>query len=339
MRSILWLMVIAALVPTIGSAADRAATAPSKAPSTAPSTVPSTVPSIAPSTPPAVVFDPGQVPTSQGYHFVLLKMSIGGKTMPFPCGVYLPPQFFSGTAPLPVVVSLHNKYAIGSDKADVLEDESLGFALTHDRYDGRATGTRPPNPSWLTKDAPFVAVIPECPGGYLWESPEMAPVIGALVDQAIARCRGDRERVYLTGFSYGGSSTWVIAAGLPNVFAAIAPIDGRATKLPLETVTKLRDTAVYMVVGGSDRDFLPEAQRMRDALAVLPHPNFVSRIMPGGNHFCYAMVYADPTFWDWLLAQRRPHERSAPPKSAPPKPAGTQPPGTQPPGKTRKESR
>jgi hypothetical protein len=284
MRSILWLLVIAALIPTIGTA-DQ--------------------PSTAPATAPAVRFDADQVPKTPGYHLVQLKLSIDGKTTPFPCGVYLPEQFFHGTVLLPIVVGLHNKVAIGSDRPDALVGEALGFSLTHDRYDGRATGSRPLNPDWLTKDAPFVALVPECPKGYLWESPAMATTIGLLVDQAIERCRGDRSRVYLTGFSYGGSSTWVIAAALPNTFAAIAPIDGRATTRPMDTVTKLRDTAVYMVVGGSDRDFLPEAQRMRDALAVLPHPNFVSRILPGGNHFCYAMVYADPLFWDWMLAQRR----------------------------------
>ena len=187
---------------------------------------------------------------------------------------------------------------------------------------GARRGQRPANPTWPSKGAPFVALIPECPAGFLWENPAMAAVIGQLVERAIDRCHGDRDRICLTGFSYGGSSTWVIASQLPDTFAAIAPIDGRATTRPADTAMKLKRTAIYMVVGGSDKDFLPEAQRMRDALSALPHPNFVSRILPGGNHFCYSMVYTDPLFWDWMLAQRRvPPDKISPhvtPKKTPP---------------------
>ena len=253
----------------------------------------------------AVEFNPADLPRSPGYHVIQLRLGLDDKWSAFPCGIYLPPAFFHGDDRWPVVVGLHNKVSIGTDRPETLSDESLGFFLAHDRFDHRATGTRPVKPIWLCRDAPFVGLVPECPGGHLWEDPEMASAIRLLIDRVIGVCRGDRDRVYLTGFSYGGSSTWVVASAMPDVFAAIAPIDGRATTRPVDTVTRLRRTAVYLVVGGSDRDFLPEAKRMRDALAALPHPDFVSRIVPGGNHFCYSTIYTDPAFWDWMLAQRR----------------------------------
>jgi hypothetical protein len=282
----------------------------------------STSPTMPATTRVAVEFDPADVPTTAGYHVVRLKLRIDDKPVQFPCGIYLPADFFKADAKLPVVIGLHNKVAIGTDQMHTLSDEALGYAMVHDTYDGRASGKRPANPTWPSKGAPFVALMPECPAGYLWESPVMAPVIGQLVERAIDRCHGDRDRIYLTGFSYGGSSTWVIASELPDTFAAIAPIDGRATTRPADTAAKLKRTAVYLVVGGADKDFLPEAQRMRDALSALPHPNFVSRILPGGNHFCYSMIYTDPLFWDWMLAQRRvPADKVSPhlvPKKAAP---------------------
>jgi poly(3-hydroxybutyrate) depolymerase len=48
----------------------------------------------------------------------------------------------------------------------------------------------------------------------------------ALVDHAKKRWRADPDRVYATGISSGASMSYRLAAALPGVFAAIAPVSG-----------------------------------------------------------------------------------------------------------------
>ena len=133
----------------------------------------------------------------------------------------------------------------------------------------------------------------------------MLGVLDQLIVQVTAAYKADPDRVYLTGWSYGGSMTWPVAVALSDRLAAAAPLDGRTPRNPVAAAAALRHLAVYQVVGGVDREFIPEAQRMVVALAAAQHPNFTFRVVPEGNHFCYALVYTDPTFWSWMLSQRR----------------------------------
>jgi polyhydroxybutyrate depolymerase len=50
--------------------------------------------------------------------------------------------------------------------------------------------------------------------------------VRALVDQAVRRWGADPDRVYATGASAGAAMSYRLAAALPGVFAAIAPVSG-----------------------------------------------------------------------------------------------------------------
>ena len=45
-----------------------------------------------------------------------------------------------------------------------------------------------------------------------------------LIDLAVATLGADPDRVYLTGFSYGGRGTYIIGLKNPDRFAALAPM-------------------------------------------------------------------------------------------------------------------
>src|SRR5690606_41304727 len=47
-----------------------------------------------------------------------------------------------------------------------------------------------------------------------------------MVEQVLTDYQGDADRVYLTGLSYGGFGTWIIASSNPEMFAAISPMFG-----------------------------------------------------------------------------------------------------------------
>jgi polyhydroxybutyrate depolymerase len=55
--------------------------------------------------------------------------------------------------------------------------------------------------------------------------------VRALVDQAKRRWGADPDRVYATGASNGAAMSYRLAAALPGVFAAIAPVSGALTDI------------------------------------------------------------------------------------------------------------
>ena len=219
-------------------------------------------------------------------------------------GLFLPPAYFKGNQPLPLILSLHNK-GLESNDGRGLEFEGLGAICARDAWDDRnaAATTRPANAMNLRTDAKFIAVMPQCYPGMSFALSPMPEIIAETIKEVSKAYRVDSRRIYLTGFSYGGTSTWQLAEAMPNQFAAIVPIAGRATAAPAITAATLKDVGVYLACGTAD-GMLPQVRAMRDALAAAGHARMVYREIMDGTHWCYAVVYTDPEFWQWLL--RRP---------------------------------
>jgi predicted peptidase len=276
--------------------------------------------------PPEVVvtLDDPQLPASPGYHLIQATARVGERKIPLISGLFLPRVYFQTQTPLPIVMTLHNRGLGHEHGTEGIAFEGLGMMLALDHPDSRGTGEKPAHPVNLRTEAQFIGLIPQCPRGYKWETPPMGRIMAELITQVAKAYHADEDRVYLTGFSYGGSSTWQLALQTPDRYAAIVPLDGRATAEPSQDVLKLKDVAIYLAVGGDDHDFLPESQRMDEALVAAGHSNLVYRIVPGGNHWGYTSIYTDPEFWTWLLAQHRKGEAATQP-TAPiaqgPKPA------------------
>jgi predicted peptidase len=244
-------------------------------------------------------------PSSPGYHVIHTTAEVGGRKMPLAYGVFLPPVYFTSHQPLPILVALHNGGSKGADGGTGLTYEGMGMLLSQDHPDDRGAGEKPANPVHLRREAQFIGLVPQCPEGCEWDTPPVPRLIDALIGQIAKAYGADETRVYLTGFSYGATFTWRMALALPHRFAAIVPVDGRATPDPARDALKLQDVAIYQVIGSDDAGFLPEAQRMRTALEAAKHPKYIYHVIQGGTHWSYAAVYTDPAFWTWLLAQHR----------------------------------
>ena len=80
----------------------------------------------------------------------------------------------------------------------------------------------PPKIVETKHDFPFVLVSPQTTREG-W-NPD---TLNALLDEVLHKYRVDKDRVYLTGASMGGSGTWRLAAAHPERFAAIVPVCGR----------------------------------------------------------------------------------------------------------------
>ena len=254
-----------------------------------------------------LTLDPVPLPHAVGYHMVRGTAIYHGRKMRFASGIFLPPATTTANAPMPIVIALHNRYAIGYDGGDEIIGEGLGRMLAIGQPDGRAEGEKAKNPINLRKDAQFIGLVPQCPAGFTWEHPAMADVLSLFIAKIVTAYHADDDRVYLAGFSYGASSTWRIALNAPDRFAAIICCDGRATPHPPQDVEKLKNVAIYLEVGQWDGEFVQEADWMHQALNNSGHRNFIFRMIPGGNHFNYEAVFLDPLFWKWCYAQRRVH--------------------------------
>jgi hypothetical protein len=246
-------------------------------------------------------------PHTLGYHVVRGTAIYHGRKIRFSSGIFLPPAFFHASAPMPVLMCLHNRYAIGFDGGEEMVGEGMGQMLAHGAADTRAEGDKCANPISLRQDAQFIGLVPQCPAGFTWEDPAMASLLCKFIAHVVEFYHADDDRVYLTGFSYGASSSWRVALNAPDRFAAIICCDGRATPDPIHDVEKLKNVAIYLEVGQWDGDFVEEANRMHQALNTLPHRNYIFHQIPGGNHFNYQQVYNDPLVWKWILAQHRTH--------------------------------
>jgi predicted peptidase len=131
-----------------------------------------------------------------------------------------------------------------------------------------------------------------------------ADVMGVL-DQVLARYKGDPKRVYLTGISLGGFGTWYLAAKHPERFAAMAPVVGfgvpsqaapiASAKLPLWVFAGGRDNGVKV------RHFYP----VLNELEKLGHADVRFTIEADLGHDAWIRVYQGKDLYDWFLTQAK----------------------------------
>jgi predicted peptidase len=147
-------------------------------------------------------------------------------------------------------------------------------------------------------DLPFVIVAPQCPEGRWWTPVNLMP----LLDSVQETYRVDPMRTYGTGISMGGTGLWELAAACPDRFAAIAPICGRADPL---RAPALRNVPVWIIHGEQDAVIPPEQSRaMAEALRRCGGTVRLT-LDPDAGHDVWTSVYADPSFYDWLLSHER----------------------------------
>lgn len=121
----------------------------------------------------------------------------------YSCAVHLPAGMTDEEAAgLPLVLSVH-----GRGEPAWLFAEKNGWDTLADR----------------TRE--FVLAVPDSPGN-IWILERDEAAFGALIEHLCGRWKLDRTRVYLTGFSNGGSITREVGSAHPEWFAALAPSNG-----------------------------------------------------------------------------------------------------------------
>ncbi len=145
---------------------------------------------------------------------------------------------------------------------------------------------------------PFIVVAPQCRESRNWDP----DVLTALLDRIAEEHPVDLDRVYVTGLSMGGQGTWALAAAAPERFAAAAPICAPLLWLPSEL---LKAIPIWCFHGAMDSvvpvdDSITMVRRLRRAGCDVRFT-----VYPDADHDSWSATYANPEFYDWLLAQKR----------------------------------
>ena len=148
------------------------------------------------------------------------------------------------------------------------------------------------------KEYPFIYVSPQCPGDKYWG--RYIESLIAFLDYICDTLPIDKDRIYLTGLSMGGTGTWLLSMAEPERFAAIAPVCGtgiywygcRMTRVP-----------IYMFHGDCD-DIVPVTESVSMLNAVNKNGgNARLKIVNGGGHDIYEWVFNDDLV-DWFLSHK-----------------------------------
>jgi pimeloyl-ACP methyl ester carboxylesterase len=137
----------------------------------------------------------------------LLDRSIAMAGQVFRYQVYVPLEH-TAVAEWPVLVDLHGDGSQGSDGI-------------HQTRRGIADAIRSKRSSY-----PTLVLFPQAQSGTSFSFTEMQDLVSAELEQTRKEFHGDPKRIYLVGFSMGGSGVYRLAHRWPDRFAAIVPIAG-----------------------------------------------------------------------------------------------------------------
>ena len=192
--------------------------------------------------------------------------------------LFLPEGYAKSRKRWPLMLFLHGA---GESGTNLLKIKKLG----------------PPNIVDSKPDFPFILVSPQSPGNG-W-NPD---ALNALLDDVIHNYRVDKDRVYLTGPSMGGTATWTLASAHPEKFAAIVPISSGGETAD---VSKLARLPIWVFHGAKDPTV--KVARIEATVAALraAGSNVKFTIYPDAVHDAWTETYNNPEVYRWLLEQKR----------------------------------
>ena len=195
---------------------------------------------------------------------------------------YLPSDYeLDSTRRWPLIIYLHGGSHRGTDL-----NKLYTYGIPDQIYRGR--------------EFPFIIVSPQCPKYMWWSSDDW---FENFYNEITTQYRVDTNRIYLTGFSLGGSGTWYLAAKFPDKFAAIAPIAGATSHINFidDNINELVDIPIWTFHGNVD-NMVPseETERIIKRLEG-KNKELKLTIEPNIGHWVNWVVYPGQDIYDWFL--------------------------------------
>lgn len=194
--------------------------------------------------------------------------------------LFLPEGYAKSRKRWPLMLFLHGA---GDSGTNLLQVKKLG----------------PPNIVDSRPDFPFILVSPQSRGNG-W-NPD---ALNALLDDVIHNYRVDKNRVYLTGASMGGTGTWTLASAHPEKFAAIVPVSSGGETAD---VKKLARMPIWVFHGAKDPTVKVTRAEATVAALRAAGSNVKFTVYPEAVHDAWTETYNNPEMYRWLLEQERHH--------------------------------
>lgn len=163
----------------------------------------------------------------------------------------------------------------------------------------------------LMRDNRFIVLCPQV-GGWSWRTTKTVNGVKVVTNEAneftkwaLKNYPIDLARVYITGLSMGGEGTWFAMADAPELYAAGAPVCGRASRSEGDRVAGggVRVWAFH----GEDDTSIPFEQHW-NALAGARARNrsiIDFTVYERMGHNVWDKVYANPALYTWFLKYTR----------------------------------
>lgn len=137
--------------------------------------------------------------------------------------------------------------------------------------------------------------------GIDWSPKKIQDVIADIESQL----KIDKKRIYLTGLSMGGRGTFIVAAELPDLFAAIMPLSPHHTPYSyLNLASKVSHLPIFLHHSTNDKTSkFSVAEKMSDELKKL-NANMLFDIGNFG-HYGWNKIYKNPENINWLISWKK----------------------------------
>jgi predicted peptidase len=201
--------------------------------------------------------------------------------------VFLPNSFASNHDKYPLLVFLHGNSHQGTDLTGVL-NEGPGDYLVNDQsfHD------------WF----PMIALLPQLPPDWRWDSPGAPQAVNALIRQLCVKYpRIDRKRIYLTGLSMGGKGSWLTALDSPDTFAAITTFSAVAVRPEAAKVKLANVKNIHIICGGDDGDFAAGSKQMFEVLRTTLGDRVQLTTVPNEGHGVWGRYYPNHEVYEELM--------------------------------------
>ena len=148
---------------------------------------------------------------------------------------------------------------------------------------------------------PYILLSPQCPKEDNWSSATQQSRLIELLDSVVDKFGGDKNRIYLTGLSMGGSGSWRMAADHPQRFAAVVPICGRGQTSDAD---KLKPLPIWVFCGDQDGVFQANEELVQ-AVEQAGSQSIRFTSLEHFGHNSWSAAYASPELYQWLDRQSR----------------------------------
>ena len=162
----------------------------------------------------------------------------------------------------------------------------------------------------IVSDTDYLVLYPQA-AGYWW-TPEVARRFDAVLHDVFERYNVDRDRIYLTGFSNGGTGALYFATLWPQRFAAVVSLmgAGQCNEVVKAGLPNLGNLPLLFVHGENDPRITPDCSTTTHAALTELHPAIKPRTEnfapPRPRHCARLRRRLDPRFFQEQTAQSFP---------------------------------